>query len=77
MHVALPVLNPAPPKLPNEELYATWKRAELARALVAESDGVRFKYSDAKLLSGLGKDKLAHMLAELRKANAEFIRAQA
>ena len=73
LHAVLPDLNPAPVLLPHELDYREWRRDSLARALVRENADL----TDYKLLTGLPKKKLAHMLAQTRLANVRAARRAA
>ena len=76
LHVAAPVLNPAPPLLPGEEDYRGWLRSSLVMALIAEGPDGKFKTSTSrKILSHLATSKLAHMLAEVRQGGTAAARA--
>jgi hypothetical protein len=73
LHMLAPVLNPAPAPLAGEVEFRDWRRDSLAMALVTENP----QYTDAKLLRGLPKNKLAHMLAETRLDARNSARATA
>lgn len=55
--------SPSPRESSAELTYRTWRRDELARALVTEDPSL----TDYRLLKGLPKLKLARMLAETRR----------
>ncbi len=64
LHVPLPVLNPAPVTTDQMRLDAGRPRAELVKELMHLDPTL----TDAKILSGLQRNKLARMLADAREA---------
>jgi hypothetical protein len=65
LHVAAPVLNPAPPPFPDELRLAGLSRKALVKALVAENP----KFTDPRAMR-FTRRKLARMLCETRAAVA-------
>lgn len=67
LHVALPILSPAPSPLPSELVLAELPRKALVDALLRENP----KLTNRKILMHLKRRKLAHMLAAVRLAVAD------
>jgi hypothetical protein len=73
LHIALPVLRPAPSALPGELELAELPRKVLVAALMRENP----RLTDSKILKSLKRSKLARMLSELRAAAVEPERMRA